>query len=176
MKDLLRLAELIRTRNTVDDDIAAVIGRPALIGHVGEYIAAKIFGIVLERSAAERAIDGRFASGPLAQATVNIKWYGRHEGLLDITPEFLPDHYLVLTGPGGGATSSRGATRRWLIHSVFLFDAPDLVDKLRSRRVKIGIATSVAREFWDASEVYPSPRNHRLTVSEEQRNALALFR
>lgn len=127
MNDLPRLAELVRTRNAVDAEIAAVVGRPALIGHVGEYIAANIFGIELEGSAARKAIDGRFASGPLSGATVNIKWYAKQEGLLDLTPDSLPDYYLVLAGPRQPAASSRGTHRPWLIQSVFLFDANDLI-------------------------------------------------
>jgi len=31
----------------------------------------------------------------LQEKTVNIKWYGKHEGILDIDPQALPDFYLV---------------------------------------------------------------------------------
>jgi hypothetical protein len=175
MKEIARLAELIRTRNAVDGEIAALTGRPALIGHVGEYIAARVFRIALAESAAQKGIDGHFVDGPLARASVNIKWYGKHEGILDMTPDFLPEYYLVLTGPRATSMSSRWGTRPWLIDFVFLFDAPNLLAQLRSRRVKIGIATSVAREFWHAAEVYPTPTNRQLILTDEQRNALALF-
>lgn len=37
--NLAPLAELIRTRNAVGKETAALIGRPAHTGHVGEYIA-----------------------------------------------------------------------------------------------------------------------------------------
>ena len=43
-----------------------IVGRPALIGHVGEYIASRVFGIALEHSAANKGYDGRFTDGPLA--------------------------------------------------------------------------------------------------------------
>jgi len=50
---------------------------------MGEWIASKVFDIQLEDSAVAKAIDGRFRSGPLAGKTVNIKIYGKREGLLD---------------------------------------------------------------------------------------------
>ncbi len=176
MNDLARLAELVKTKNAIDQEITAVIGRPALIGHSGEYIAAHIFHIALEESAVAKGIDGRFGAGGLAGSTVNIKWYAKLEGLLDLTPESLPDYYLVLAGPRSPAASSRGETRPWLIRSVFLFDARGLVDALGTRGVKLGIATSVARQYWDGAEIYPTQTNDRLVLSDEQRGALALFR
>ena len=175
MDDLGRLAQLIGNKNAIDREIADIIGRPALIGHVGEHIAAKIFGIKLERSASSKAIDGRFVGGDLAGKTVNVKWYAKLEGLLDITPDTPPDYYLVLTGPRQSPASSRGTLRPWLIRSVFLFDAAALLKDLRSRGVKLGIATSVAREFWDRAEVQPVQRNSDLTLSEKQRKVLEPF-
>ena len=50
MDELTALAELIRRRNAVERDISAITGRPALIGHVGEFIASRIFAIELEQS------------------------------------------------------------------------------------------------------------------------------
>jgi len=44
MTDLRKLAELIRRRNAVGREIAALIGRPAQIGHLGEHIASQVFG------------------------------------------------------------------------------------------------------------------------------------
>jgi len=80
------------------------------------------------------------------------------EGILDITPETLPDFYLVLTGPKGAPTSSRGTMRPWLISYVFLFDAAKLLADLRG--VKVGIATSVRQHIWDMAEIYPTQRNN----------------
>jgi len=71
---LKELARLIHTKNEIDARIAALIGRSALIGHVGEYIAAQVFDIRLEHSASNKALDGFFASGPLAGRSVNVKW------------------------------------------------------------------------------------------------------
>ncbi len=60
----------------------------ALPGHLGEWIAAQVFGIELERHATAKGIDGRFADG----RTVNIKWYLKREGLLDLCDDG-PDLY-----------------------------------------------------------------------------------
>src|SRR2546430_15836959 len=61
--DLKRLADLLHQYNAIGDKIADVIGRPTERGHVGEYIAAQVFDITLERSARKRAYDGRFMAG-----------------------------------------------------------------------------------------------------------------
>ena len=44
MDELVELARLLNERNTVDSKI---VGRSARVGDVGEYIAARIFGIKL---------------------------------------------------------------------------------------------------------------------------------
>jgi hypothetical protein len=175
MNELVQLADLIRARNRVARDIAALICRPALIGHVGEYIAAQVFKIDLEKSASRKAMDGRFTAPPLAGRSVNIKWYAAQEGLLDLTPGALPDFYLVLTGPKRKASSSCGTVRSWLIEAVYLFASDELIQELESRGVKQGIATSVRGHLWEAAEIYPEPRNRRLILSDEQREMLALF-
>ena len=54
MADLVRLAQAIKHKNTADTEIARIAGRPAERGHVGEYIAARVFGIALEPSASHR--------------------------------------------------------------------------------------------------------------------------
>ena len=58
-----------------------------------------------------------------------------------MNPEAHPDFYLVLAGPKSGPISSRGTIRPWVISSVFLFEAEELVNALGGAR--IGIATSV---------------------------------
>ncbi len=60
------------------------------MGHAGKCIAAYIFDINLQQSASHKGIDGRFTSGKLAGKSLNIEWYGKVEGLLDITLERLP--------------------------------------------------------------------------------------
>ncbi len=170
--ELELLAELIKQRNAIEGDISEIIGRPAERGHIGEYIAAEIFDIELHESATHKGSDGVFRRGRLAGRTVNIKSYGKREGILDMKREDPPDFYLVLTGPTTVAASFRGTTRPWVISSVFLFDHHELVSQLR---VKIGIATSVKRHFWDEAEIYPTLSNWGFMLTPEQISMLEMF-
>ena len=172
---LIQLANLIKERNTIAQSITALIGRPAQIGHIGEYIASKIFRIDLAQSATQKAIDGYFRDGLLQKKSVNVKWYGKREGTLDITSDTLPDYYLVFTGAKSSAMISHGEVRPWIIEQVFLFEAEPLVTALRHNGLKIGIATSVRRHFWDEAEIYPTAANPLYQLSDEQRKALTLF-
>jgi hypothetical protein len=175
MDELARLADLIKKRNSLECEIAELIRRPAQLGHLGEYIASRIFRIVLEESASHKSIDGRFSDGPLKGCSVNIKWYALCEGLLDITPGALPDYYLVLTGPQSAAMTSRGRVRPWIIEAVFLFDGKELSPQLEAQKVRIGIASSVMQQFWEQAEIHPHQRSAKLMVSEVQREQLRLF-
>ena len=153
---------------------ARIVGRPALIGHVGEFIASRIFRIELERVANARGFDGRFADGSLAGKTVNVKWYAKLEGMLDIRPDALPDYFLVLAVPPG--RSYHVARREALvIESVYLFEAMPLVQSLEQRGVKIGIPTSLAKAFWLDAEIHPEQHNEALVLTQEQRELLRLF-
>ncbi len=173
--DLRRLATLLRQHNTITDEIARLIGRPAERGHVGEYIASRIFRIRLAETATERGIDGIFAEGPLEGRTVNVRWQGRREEMLDLDTSERTEFYLVLVGAKRPATTSKGTSRPWTIQAVHLFDARRLHTALRGRGVAIGEASSVAGQFWTESEVYPKLRNAALVLSQEQRDLLALF-
>jgi hypothetical protein len=175
MHDLPRLAELLQEKHLIDEKIANLVGRPAQIGHVGEYIASAIFDIRLEAAATAKGIDGYFATGPLAGRSVNVKWYAKLESILDLTPAYLPDEYLVMTGPRVAPASSRGTHRPWLIQYAFEFDAHELVAELSARGSKLGIASSVPRRYWDAAEIYPAQNSNRLLLSDEQRAMLRLF-
>lgn len=187
MNDLQSLVELLTERNAIDERIARLIGRPSTTGHIGEYIAAKIFDITLVNSASNRSYDGHFSVGELTGRTVNTKFYTKQEGILDLPkdadllPELLPDYYLVLTGAKLAAMSSKGTHRPLVIESIFLFDAQKLVQALKMRinkkgeSVKVGVATSVAKQFWDEAEIYPAQRNNTLVLTSEQKNFLALF-
>ncbi|HEU5374239.1 MAG TPA: hypothetical protein VFV38_02280 [Ktedonobacteraceae bacterium] len=176
MNKLDDLADLIKEKNEVDAKIANIVGRPAQVGHAGEFIASVLFDIQLHHSATHKSSDGIFQSGPLTGRDVDIKWYLKHEGLLDLNPTAPPDYYLVLAGPKAGAISSRGSVRPWKIEFVFLFDAQQLLAALRPRGVKLGIATSVVSEFWVKAEIYPTQRNHMLMLSDEQKQQLTRFR
>ena len=81
-----------------------------------------------------------------------------------------------MTGPKAAPTTSRGQTRPWVLTEVLLFDAPELVEQLRTRGVKLGAATSVQKHEWEAARVYPeAAAGARLTLSDTQRKALKLF-
>ena len=178
LEQLEQLASLLARRNAIDEEIAALIVRPAIRGHVGEWIAQEIFAVKLEESAARKIIDGRFADGPLAGKTVNVKWYGKREGLLDINPDpdGVLDYYLVMTGPKAVAMTSRGQTRPWVITEVFLFDAPALVEQFRVQKRRLGVASSVRQHEWAAARVYPkAAATALLTLTDAQREALKLF-
>jgi hypothetical protein len=175
MSSLSRLADLVRVRNDIDNRIAAVIDRPASIGHLGEYIAAQVFDIELAESATNKGHDGRFRHGPLAGRTVNIKWYGKLEYILDINAQAPADCYLVLAGPRSGSGTSRGGTRPLIIDSVYLFDGQELLAELEERGSKIGTATSVPKSLWDEAQVYPSLGSTHVALTAEQCRQLALF-
>lgn len=169
------LAELIHERNEVAQRITALVGRPAQIGHVGEFIASKVFDIQLEESAVAKGIDGRFRNGPLAGMSVNVKFYAKLEWLLDIRADAIPDYYLVLAGPRTKVASSRGESRLWYIDSVYLFAGQRIYNELFSRNLRIGEATSVMRAHWDTAEIYPHNRNSEFQLTADQRAMLALF-
>ena len=172
--ELRLLADLLRRRNAIDAQIASIVGRPALTGHVGEFIASKVFGIELAHSATNASVDGHFTAGPLAGRTVNVKLYGRNEGLLDLTPARHPDFYLVLTGPRGAAVSSRGGVRPCVIEFAYLFEAVPLDGALRDRGVKLGVATSIRSELWQAAEIFPC-QSPRFPLTSAQHSQLQLF-
>ena len=172
MEPLKQLAQLVHRRNEVANEIARTIGRPALLGHVGEYIASKAFDIRLQDSASAKSIDGHFVAGSLEGKSVNIKWYGLQEHILDVVLDEPPDYYLVMTGP---KPSTQPTARLWRISSVFLFESEELMTALRRRSVKLGTATSVANALWEQAEVYPREVNKALSLSAEQKRSLALF-
>ena len=131
MKELKRISDLLKKRRQVDEEISRIIDRPAIPSHIGEFIASRIFNIKLEASATAEGIDGVFVEGPLKRKTVNIKLYGKQEGILDITLKNLADYYLVLTGPKSPPATSRGESRPIVVSHAYLFDMKDLVRKLK---------------------------------------------
>jgi hypothetical protein len=110
-----RIASLLRERNVLDEQIGAIIQRPMTSGHLGEWVAAQVFGIELAASAIQAGIDGRFTAGPLEGCSVNVKWYLKREGLVDLTESPVLDYYLILAGLRSAALSSRGGLRPWRI-------------------------------------------------------------
>jgi len=175
--DIELVAGLLKERNVLDAQLARLIGRPPLAGHVGEWIAARVFGIELEASATNRGWDGRFTTpASMAGKTVDVKLYAKNEGLLDIATSHRPDFYLVLAGPRSAAASSRFGVRPFSIENVYLFDADWLHEYQTKRGVRVGIASSLPRAIWDANQIYPSADDAVLQLSEEQAALLALFR
>jgi hypothetical protein len=63
---LAEVAGLLHERNRIDARIAQIVQRPMTAGHLGEWIASRVFDIELEVSASAAAIDGRFRAGALA--------------------------------------------------------------------------------------------------------------
>lgn len=170
-----RAAELLRDRNAIDVDLVRVIARPVTAGHLGEWIASLVFDVELESSPSAKGIDGRFRSGPLQGRTVNVKWYMRHQGLLDTTEHAALDYYLVLAGPPSPAGSSRGTTQPWCIHSAYLIDARQLRAEQLARGVKLGIASSVTKQQWLSAQIYPPTAASPLPLTREQADLLQLF-
>ena len=175
MKDLSQLASLIKSRNTIDSKIATLIGKPAQVQSVGEYIAAVIFGITLDETETYKSSDGRFTRGPLTGHTVDVQWHTRHDGILHLKTDPLPNYYLVFVG-SKEATSLHTLSIPWVIESVFLFEASELLTALRERGVQVGKGTSITGPLWERAEIYPAQRNTRLILSDEERALIGLFR
>jgi hypothetical protein len=177
MTDVQQLAELVHERNSVAMRITQLIGRPAQIGHIGEWIASKVFEIELEDSAITKGLDGWFRSGSLAGKSVNIKYYAKLEGLLAICENALPDYFLVLTGPRSTSMKSRGDARLWYIDLAFIFRASDLCSTLRaSGTAKIdSCATSIRRQLWMEAEIYPASSSPILALNSTQKDMLQSF-
>lgn len=170
---LRQLAELLRARDELDTRIAALTGRSARPGDIGEFIAAQVFDIELTGTATQAGHDGIFRSGALAGRTVNIKTYGDAYAGIDIGPHPC-DFYLILSGP----PRQQGGVRHhpWQISAVYLFDVPTLRETLTARGVKIGIATSIRRSDLDAARIYPGTNaTSPLRLTPEQLALLSLF-
>ncbi len=172
MSNLPWLASLIKSRNTIDSKIATLIGRPAQVGNVGEYIAMLIFNIKRDETGKNRGYDGHFMQGPLAGQSVDVQWRPRHDGQLHIKQDAFPDYYLIFTGP---ETAVPAQANPWLIERIFLFQTTELLNALRERGVQIGNSTSITGPLWERAEIYPVPRNHRLILSDEERKLLIHF-
>jgi hypothetical protein len=171
--DLERLAELLRRRDDMDEQIAAVTGRSARPGDIGEYIASVVFDIELAATAVQAGYDGRFRSGPFAGRTVNIKAYGDISAGIDIGSHPC-DYYLVISGPR--RATGRVQHHRWQIARVCLFEAARLLSTFADRKVQIGVATSLRQADLTAAEIYPTVGADQLLVpTEAQRHQLDLF-
>jgi hypothetical protein len=175
MEELARLAKLVIDLNDANGRIAELIQRPAERGHLGEYIASKIFNIELNQSASHPGFDGIFQSGQLTGKSVDIKFYGKQDRTHNIGLQYLPDYYLIMTGEIAHAAGSRSKKNALVIKHVYLFEAKSLVTHLQAQGVTVGVATSIRKTEWDAAEIYPTQTNLDLLVTEDQRHFLKLF-
>src|SRR5438309_3434301 len=176
MNDLPQLASLLKSRATIDYKIATIIGHPTQVQSVGEYIASIIFGIALTGEIeAHKNSDGRFTRGPLAGQTVDVQWRTKHDGILHLKTDPLPDYYLVFVG-SKEATALHSLSIPWVIKSVYLFHSAELLKALRERGVQLGTGTSITGPLWERAEIYPAQRNNQLILSNDERTLLALFR
>jgi len=73
---LAEFAVLLRERNSIGARIGAILNRPASVGNIGEWIAAKVFDIELTAAANNAAFDGHFTTGSLMGRTVNSRLTG----------------------------------------------------------------------------------------------------
>jgi len=175
MDSLKTLSDLIKTRNSIDADISQIIQRPAFTGHLGEYIASKIFDINLNSSATQKGHDGFFQSGTLKGKSVNVKFYSKRETLLDLSLDSPPDYYLVLSGPKISQTSSKNTTRPLVITYIFLIHSDTFLQQSKQRGIKITKQTSTIESQWTEYEIYPTRNENLFNLSDEQRNFLSLF-
>ena len=172
--NLSQLANLLRDRSVIDAKMAKLIQRPAERGHLGEYIASIIFDIELNRLANQNVIDGHFMSGVLKGRSVNVKWYGLQERIIDLHPDSCPDYFLVFTGPKSASVSSVGGKRPLVIDKVFLFAGPALINGLKKRGRAPGKASYVLNNLWDEAEIYPKS-SPAMKLTKIQQKSLAMF-
>jgi hypothetical protein len=151
VESMRELAARIARRNVADKAIAELIGRPAQRGHIVEFIAARMFDIWLHDSATHVGSEGVFTTGPLKSRSVNIKFYGAQEGILDVKESGAPDYYVVPTGPRRTAATSRGLVRPLVVEHIYVFAHAALLEA----GVKPGVAASVRKAPWDAAVIYP---------------------
>jgi hypothetical protein len=164
---LADLARLLRERARIGEQIAEIIQRSPHAGHIGEFIAARVFDIELHSGAAHPGSDGEFRSGPHAGRSVNVKFYSRWDGMLDVPAHHVPDHILVLTGPAA-KTGDTGPTSKRLIASAFLFDYEALI----AAGVKAVIAASVRKALWEEARIYPEAGSKTLVVIDDRQRGL----
>jgi uncharacterized protein YdcH (DUF465 family) len=172
MDDLTWFASLIKSRNTIDDKIAGIIGHSSQANNIADYIASMIFRITRETNGKERGYTGRFTHGPLNRRTVDVQWRLKDDHQLSVRPDFIPDYYLVFAGP---ANQESDHSTPWQIASIYLFDGHNLLNALIERKVQLGSNASVTGPLWDRAEIYPRATNTLLVLGAEERQQLGLF-
>jgi len=176
MSDLPRLAELLRARNTVESNIAKLLECEVTLSNVGEHIAACIFGIRLIPTTSQTGFVGIFTTPTLKGKTVDVRWYPRRGGYLNIHTDPAPDYTLVLAGPEIEQNEARALVNPWVITSVHLFHMQELLSALRSRGIRVSPRVSINTHLWEQTEIFPRQHNPGLILADEQRQLLKLFR
>jgi hypothetical protein len=175
MTNLPRLAELIRSRNTVESNIANLLGCEVNLSNLGERIAAAIFGIRLIPAATSNGFVGIFTNPALTGKTVDVRWYPRRDSFMNVHIDPAPDYTLVLAGPKIEPDEARALVNPWVITSVYLFSMQELLATLRARGVRVGTRISVNSQLWERAEIFPVQHNTTLVLTGEQRQLLQLF-
>lgn len=159
MGDIEKLASFLMERNEIDRKITEVIHRPAEKGHISEWIASKLFPIKLNYNGREKGYDGIFMDGTLEGKKVNVKYYSANQHIIDLNPNVGEDIFLlILTGPYSSVSSSKDQKRPFCISNIYLFNERNLCNSLQGGNVKVGVGSSVRREYWEANEIYPEDK------------------
>ena len=153
---LRELASLLTRRNEIDDAIAALIARPATTGHIGEFIAAAVFDIELYSSASHKAADGTFRSGPLRGTSVNIKLYGKQEGIIDLREDAISGLLPRAHGPEirSGFIPREHQADCHRARFPFSGSGPPRDDQVQGQETA-ALRTSVPQAEWKDAEIWP---------------------
>ena len=174
MEKIKEFAQLINQRNEIDYKIEDYIRWPAEKGHIAEWIASKAFPITLNNKGNQSEYDGVFNSGSLKGKRVDIKYLAVNNHIININNKLTSEVYLlVFTGPYEAAQSSRDKVRPFCISNIYLFNENELYMELKDK-VKVGIATSVRKKYWEENEIYPNNKEN-LDI-ELNREVVELFR
>jgi len=65
--------------------------------------------------------------------------------------------------------------RPWVIESVYLFGSRRLIPQLRQLGLKIGVAISVRKQFWEDSMIFPARQDRSMELTAHRIAALRLF-
>ena len=174
MEQIKEFSELINQRNEIDHKIVKYTRRPAEKGHIAEWVASKAFPINLNERGNQSEYDGIFNSGDLKGKYVDIKYHAVNNHIMNINSKLTSEVYLlVFTGPYESAQSSKGKDRPFCISNIYLFNENELYEKLKNW-VKISVATSVRKTYWEEKEIYPN--NKENFDLELNREVIELFR
>lgn len=91
-----------------------------------------------------------------------MKFHSVNEHLINLSKKASEDVYLlVFTGAYEPASSSRGKNRPFRITNAYLFHEKKLCDDLKKQKRKVGVGTSLKREYWNKAEIYPENKVNR---------------